>query len=274
MSTRALGVIPARIASSRLPHKPLYPLAGRPLIEWVWRRVVGTGLFAQVVIATDDDEIVRAAECFGARAVLTSPDHPSGTDRVAEVAGFPGYASYPFIVNIQGDEPFVRGEHLERALELVVNAACDIGTVATPVTSMEQWRDPAAVKVVLGAGGRALFFSRAPIPFRRDGALTDEDLQSGGFLRHIGIYAYRREALLRWVSLPEGELERIERLEQLRPLAAGIPIGVAVVAASEGDIGIDTPADAAQADRRLRHETSRALSPKGEKHSSGATRIT
>lgn len=210
-------------------------------------------LFAEVVIATDSVEVADHARAFGAHVELTRADHPSGTDRVAEVVERPRFAEYPFVVNVQGDEPFVRREHLETAIRRVREPGCDVATVAAPIEAVEEWRDPAAVKVVRDARGRALLFSRAPIPFRRDGAPGAEDFATGLYLRHIGIYAYRREALLRWVALPESALERTERLEQLRPLEAGFSIGVAIVEPAEA--GIDTPADAARAERILRAAT-------------------
>lgn len=253
LNSPALGVIPARLGSSRLPRKPLHPLAGRPLIEWVWRRVVAAELFAEVVIATDSEEIADVARGFGAVAELTRESHPSGTDRVAEVAQRQGYRDFAHIVNIQGDEPFVRPDHLAAALELV-RSGWEVGTVASPVGALEEWRDPAVVKVVLADDAGALLFSRAPIPWMRDAEPSADDFAAGAFLRHVGIYAYRRDALLRWVALPEGRLERLERLEQLRPLAAGIRIGVERVEAAEG--GVDTPEDALRADRRLREPSS------------------
>lgn len=249
---RALAVIPARLASTRLPRKPLYPLAGRPLLEWVWRRVRDMDLFAEIVVATDSADIAGVARAFGARVELTRADHPSGTDRVAEVAALPGYSAFPIIANIQGDEPFVCRAHLAAALDVVVAGGCDVGTVATPFASVDEWLNPAAVKVVRNSAGTALLFSRAPIPFRRDGAPDREAFASGLFLRHVGIYVYRRDALFRWVALPEGALERTERLEQLRPLAAGMAIGVAVGEPAEP--GVDTPADAERAERVLRGE--------------------
>jgi 3-deoxy-manno-octulosonate cytidylyltransferase (CMP-KDO synthetase) len=245
----ALGVIPARLGSTRLPRKPLHRLAGRPLIEWVWRRVLAADLFASVVIATDSEEIATVARGFGATVEITMSSHPSGTDRVAEVARNRAFAGFEYIVNIQGDEPFVRPEHLARALDLVRDDGWEIGTVASPLGSLESWRDPSVVKVVRGEDGAALLFSRAPVPFVRDGEPTPEQLAGEPFLRHIGIYSYRRDALLRWVSRPESELERLERLEQLRPLAAGARIGVAVVEPAEP--GVDTAADADRAERRL-----------------------
>jgi len=244
MTTRVLGVIPARLASVRLPRKPLHPIAGRPLIEWVWRRAVESSVFDDVVIATNSAEVEAAARDFGASVALTRADHPSGTDRVAEVARRTEWRGYPVIVNVQGDEPFVRRGHLDAAVSLVRDGGWEVGTVATPIASAAEWREPSVVKVVRGDDGGALLFTRAPVPHPRD---AEPDFASGAYLRHVGIYAYRREALLRWVALPEGALERIEKLEQLRALAAGLRIGVAVGEPAEG--GVDTPADAARAER-------------------------
>lgn len=243
MTAQVLGVIPARLASTRLPRKPLHPIAGRPLVEWVWRRAVQSGVFDEVVIATDSPEVETAARAFGATVALTRAGHPSGTDRVAEVARREEWRGSPVIVNVQGDEPFVRADHLQAAVDLV-RAGWDVGTVATPIASAEEWREPAVVKVARGDDGRALYFTRAPVPFPRDAA---PDFGSGAYLRHVGVYACAREALLRWVALPEGALERIEKLEQLRALAAGLSIGVAVGEPAEG--GVDTPADALRAER-------------------------
>jgi 3-deoxy-manno-octulosonate cytidylyltransferase (CMP-KDO synthetase) len=252
MSPPVLGIIPARIGSSRLARKPLHPIAGRPLLEWVWRRVVAMELLDRVVIATDSGEVREVARAFGAEVELTAPDHPSGTDRVAEVAGRAEHAGFPVVLNVQGDEPFVRREQVEEALSRVREGGWEIGTVAAPLASAREWRDPSVVKVVRGEDGAALYFSRAPVPFLRDGRPGAAEWESGLFLRHVGIYAYRREALLRWVTLPEGALERVERLEQLRPLAAGMRIGVGIAERTEG--GVDTPADAARAELFLRQQ--------------------
>ncbi|HET6764939.1 MAG TPA: 3-deoxy-manno-octulosonate cytidylyltransferase [Longimicrobiaceae bacterium] len=249
MRASVLGVIPARLASSRLPRKPLHTLAGRPLIEWVWRRVDAMGLFDRVVIATDSAEVADVARGFGAQVAITASTHPSGTDRVAEVAGMDEFRAFPVVVNVQGDEPFIRRDQVEAATALVRDGGWEIGTAATPLLALDAWREPSVVKVVLDDTGGAMLFSRAPVPFARDADPSPADLARGPFLRHLGIYAYRRDALLRWVALPEGVLERTERLEQLRPLAAGMRIGVARVEAGEG--GVDTPADAARAEALL-----------------------
>lgn len=245
---RLLGVIPARLQSQRLPRKPLQQLAGRTLIEWVWRRVSSLQVFDTCVVATDAAEI--AAECvrFGAAVELTSPRHPSGTDRIAEVAMRAPYDGYDVVVNIQGDEPFVTAEQVRGAVAQVL-AGRDVGTVATPVRTLEAWRDPSVVKVVRREDGAALYFTRAPVPHRRDGVPGEAELAGEQYLRHVGVYAYSPAALQRWVTLPPHPLEELERLEQLRPLAGGLVIGVTVVTESEG--GVDTPEDARRAERRL-----------------------
>ena len=252
MSGGVLAVIPARLGSTRLPRKPLHRLAGHPLIEWVWRRATAAELFDRLIVATDSEEVAEAARRFGAEVALTRSDHPSGTDRVAEVAALAENRRFDVVVNVQGDEPFVRADQLAPAIELVRSGAWQIGTAATPIRNLAEWRDPAVVKVVRGDDGAGLYFSRAPVPHRREGEPQPGDLASGAFLRHLGIYVYTPDALARWVALPEGDLERIERLEQLRPLAAGLRIGVAIVERVEG--GVDTPADAAAAEARLREE--------------------
>jgi 3-deoxy-manno-octulosonate cytidylyltransferase (CMP-KDO synthetase) len=248
---RILGVIPARLGSERLPRKPLHPLAGRPLLEWVWRRVSSFSLFNEVVIATDSAEIVAAAEAWGARAVMTSPDHESGSSRIAEVIAHPEYGDYDVVVNVQGDEPFIEESHAAEAAAQVLRGF-DIGTVAAPVRTLESWHDSGVVKVVRRADGGALYFSRSPIPHLRGADPSAADLSGGQFLRHIGIYAYRPEVLRQWVELPPSPLEDIERLEQLRALAAGLTIGVGVVESAFA--GVDTPADAARAEQQLRAE--------------------
>ena len=246
---RVLGIVPARLASTRLPDKPLYPLLGRPLIEWVWRRIRDMGTLDAAVVATDSEAVADVCRSIGAPVELTRADHPSGTDRIAEVAERPAYSGFDVVVNIQGDEPLLREEHLAAAVRLVRNG-WQVGTCATPVDDPESRKDSSVVKVVRAESGRALYFSRAAIPYKRDGKPTSEELRAAPFLRHIGIYAYAREALLGWVALPPSPLERLEMLEQLRPLEAGVPIGVAVVGAA--DAGVDTPADAVRTERRLK----------------------
>jgi 3-deoxy-manno-octulosonate cytidylyltransferase (CMP-KDO synthetase) len=253
-----LGVIPARLASARLPRKPLISIAGRPLLEWVWRRATSIAALERVVVATDSTEVADAAEAFGAEVAMTAAEHPSGTDRVAEVARAGAFRGYPIVVNVQGDEPFVRADHVAATVELV-RGGWAVGTVAAPITSVEEWREPSVVKVVRADDGAALLFTRAPVPHPRDAAPGDPLPADGPFLRHVGIYAYRRDALLRWVALPEAQLERLERLEQLRPLAAGIRIGVALGARAEG--GVDTPDDLRRAEALLLRDTTRTDVP-------------
>lgn len=259
---RVLGVIPARLGSERLPRKPLHLLAGRPLIEWVWRRVAGLEGLAAVVVATDAEEVATVCETLGAVVARTAASHTSGTERVAEVVARPPYRDYDVVVNIQGDEPFVTEEQVGEAVRQVVQG-WDVGTVATPVRTLQAWRDPAVVKVTRRVDGAALYFSRAPIPFHRDAEPSLEDLSAEPYLRHLGIYAYRPATLARWVRLPPGQLERIERLEQLRPLAAGLGIGVGIV--QEAEAGVDTPADARRAEARLRESVATQLEPDGQR---------
>ncbi len=249
LSSRVLGIVPARLASTRLPDKPLYPILGRPLIEWVWRRVEGMGVLDHAVVATDSEEVARVCRSFGAPVEMTSALHASGTDRVAEVARHPSYADYEVIANIQGDEPMLKELHLGAAVSLVRDDHWEIGTCATPLIDDDARRDPSAVKVVRAAGGRALYFSRASVPYQVEGKPSPEDLGREPFLRHIGIYAYSRDALARWVAMAPSPLEQLEKLEQLRPLEAGLRIGVAVVGAA--DHGVDTPADAVRMEETL-----------------------
>lgn len=249
MTSRVLGIVPARLASTRLPRKPLYPLLGRPLIEWVWRRVETMSVLDHAVVATDSDEVADICRGLGAPVEMTSPDHPSGTDRVAEVASREAYAGFEYVANVQGDEPLLRESHLAAAIGLVRDGGWDVGTCATPLMTEDARKESSVVKVVRAASGRALYFSRAAIPFKRDGKPGTEDLEREPFLRHIGIYAYTRAALDDWVALAPSPLERLEMLEQLRPLEAGLRIGVAVVGAA--DPGVDTPADALRMEETL-----------------------
>jgi 3-deoxy-manno-octulosonate cytidylyltransferase (CMP-KDO synthetase) len=250
---RTLGVIPARLGSERLPRKPLHPIAGRPLLEWVWRRVSGFQVLDRVVVATDAVEIADVCRDWGAAVEMTSVAHVSGTARIGELVQRAAYTDFDVIVNVQGDEPFVEEAHVAAAVAQV-RSGFDIGTVAAPVGTIEAWLDPAVVKVTRRADGAALYFSRSPVPHLRDGAPTAAALTGGSYLRHIGLYAYRADVVRDWSRLPESELESIEKLEQLRALAAGLTIGVALAASSEG--GVDTQADAERAEQRLRSAAS------------------
>jgi len=238
---RVLGVIPARLGSTRLPNKPLQLLAGEPLITRVIQRVADHGLIDELVVATDSPMVVEVAQRSRVRAVLTDGGHRSGTDRVAEVASRVEFSGFDIVANVQGDEPFVPREALAGALARVEQGD-DIGTAAAPLAP-EQAADPARVKVVTDARGRALYFSRAVIPYRRE---ADES-SAGLYWQHLGIYAYTRSALKRWAGLAPSPAEQAERLEQLRALHHGLTIGV--VRLDEPALpGVDTPDDLRRAE--------------------------
>lgn len=243
---RTLVVIPARLGATRLPQKPLRDLAGRPLVVRVWQRVCAMDLGDACVVATDDEAVRKAATDAGAEAVMTSRTCDSGTDRVAEVARMPEFSDFDVFINVQGDEPFMSDDAVSAAKEMVTAHSFDVGTAAA---AAEPWilDDPGIVKVVLGDDGRALYFSRAPIPHLRD--KSDKETMEGKILQHLGVYVYTRAALERWVALPAHPLEKIERLEQLRPLAAGITFGVAITH-GPAYAGIDTEEDLADANAR------------------------
>jgi 3-deoxy-manno-octulosonate cytidylyltransferase (CMP-KDO synthetase) len=218
---RVLGVIPARLGSTRLPNKPLQLLAGEPLITRVIERVLEHGLLGELVVATDAPEIARVVERAQVRAIMTRSSHQSGTDRVAEVAALPEFASFNVIVNIQGDEPFLPREALAGAVGRVEQGD-EIGTAAAPLQPGLA-SDPSRVKVVTDVRGRAIYFSRAPIPYHRESHAASPGL----YWQHLGIYACTRSSLDRWTSLPPCAEEQAERLEQLRALYHGLTIGVA-----------------------------------------------
>ena len=246
-----LGVVPARLGSSRLPRKPLLSLAGEPLILWVVRRVAEAGVCDRLVVATDAREIVAVVERAGFEAVLTSADHESGTERVAEVVGSKSFSSYDVVLNVQGDEPLVAPAALHGAVARVTHGD-PIGTAAGDLDGALAG-DPNRVKVVTDARGRAVYFSRAPIPFDRDGA------RDVIYHQHVGVYAYTREALDRWIRLAPVPEERWERLEQLRPLLHGIPIGVTLFPGPAAP-GVDTAEDLRYAEAQLRRQL-REVSP-------------
>ena len=243
-----LAVIPARLGATRLPRKPLRLLAGLPLVIRVWQRVTEIGVADRCVVATDSDEVASAAIEHGAEVVMTSSEHPSGTHRVAEVARSEPFSRYDVIVNVQGDEPFVSRGAVLGAAAMVTDSAFPLGTAAV-MAPLATLADPNVVKVVAAEDGRAMYFSRGPIPFLRDaGNAADAELQRRRVWQHIGVYAYRRDSLMRWVALPASPLEQIERLEQLRPLAAGLAIGVALIDEPVRP-GIDTEDDLARANQ-------------------------
>jgi len=243
---RALAVIPARLGATRLPRKPLRLLAGLPLVVRVWQRVTETGVADCVVIATDSDEVARAAREHGADVVLTQASHPSGTDRVAEVASRPEFRDFGVIINVQGDEPFVSTLAMAGAAQLVGDGRFALGTAAV-IAPREVLDNPHVVKVVADDDGRAMYFSRAPIPFLQND--RDAETQRAHVWQHIGVYAYTPDALRRWVALPVNPLEQIERLEQLRPLAAGMAMGVVLVDEPVRP-GIDTEQDLERANEQ------------------------
>jgi 3-deoxy-manno-octulosonate cytidylyltransferase (CMP-KDO synthetase) len=231
-------VIPARYASQRLPGKPLLRETGKYLVQHVHERARESRRAAEVVVATDDPRIVAAVEGFGGRVVLTRRDHASGTDRVAEVAQ---RLDADVVVNLQGDEPLVDPAALDLLPDLLRrDPGADMATLAVPIATEEQWRDPNCVKVVCDAAGRALYFSRSPIPYVRDGR-PDFSARPARFLQHLGLYAYRRAFLLQLARLPQHPLEEAEKLEQLRVLAMGQRIHVGVV--PHAARGVDTFAD-------------------------------
>lgn len=239
-------VIPARLGAQRLPRKPLRTLGGEPLVVQVWRRVARMGVGDRVVVATDDASVAAAVRAAGGDVAMTSRDCASGTERVAAVARLAEFAGYDAFVNVQGDEPFVSEQFVRAAAEQVEGGRFPLGTVAARASD-DIFARPMVVKVVVGVDGRAMYFSRAPIPYLRDAA--DADARVPLTLQHVGVYAYTRDALERWLALPPHPLEDIERLEQLRPLAHGIPFGVAVVD-ERAEYGIDTEEDLQLANAR------------------------
>ncbi len=240
---KVLGVIPARLGAERLPGKPLRMLAGRPLIERVALNARASGVLDEVVVATDAAEVAAVASAAGIRAVVTRAAHESGTSRVAEVAALEEFRGCAVVVNVQGDEPFLPAAAIAGALEQVERGA-DIGTAATPVGA-EDAAAPSLVKVVVREDGRAMYFSRSAIPHARDLGRPVR------YWQHLGVYAFRPEALARWMALPPTEAELAEKLEQLRPLGHGLSIGVARLA-EPALPGIDTEDDLVRAEAYLR----------------------
>lgn len=244
MTERVVGVIPARYASTRLPGKSLVEIAGKPLVVHVLDRVRRARRLDDVIVATDDARIRDVVEGVGGWAVMTRADHPSGTDRVAEAVGG---IDAGVVINIQGDEPLVDPDLIDRlAAVMRGDPGWDMGTAAAPIGELDDLHAPAVVKVVTGAEGQALYFSRAPIPYARDGFPADP---SSIYRRHIGIYAYRRAMLERIVAAPPTVLEQTEKLEQLRALALGARM--VVIETNDIGIGVDTPEDVAQVEAVL-----------------------
>jgi 3-deoxy-manno-octulosonate cytidylyltransferase (CMP-KDO synthetase) len=235
---KVIAVIPARLASTRLPGKVLRPIAGVPMLGWVYRAALACPQLDEVLIATDSSEVVAYADTEGWPSIMTSPELPSGTDRVHAVSGLVDADIY---INIQGDEPLIRREHIDALLRPFALPGAEVTTLSTPCTQAEE-DDPNAVKVVTALDGRALYFSRATIPYNRGIPIAPR--------KHLGLYAYRKEALQRFANLPPSPLELTERLEQLRLLENGICIYVEHTTFTT--IGVDTEADLLAAEQILR----------------------
>lgn len=240
MKKRVLAVIPARFSSSRFRGKVLANLAGKPVVRHVYERTAACGVVDRVVIATDDSRVAEAVAGFGGDVVMTSPDHRCGSERTAEVAS---QGDWPLVLNVQGDEPLIVPESIRGCVErLLGDESLDASTLATEIRAEAEADSPHVVKVVVDLNGRALYFSRSPIPFASGGA-------RGTVYKHIGVYCYRREYLLSLVKLDPGPLEKSESLEQLRILEHGGRIGVAVTPFDT--VGIDVPEDLVRAERAL-----------------------
>jgi 3-deoxy-manno-octulosonate cytidylyltransferase (CMP-KDO synthetase) len=254
---KTLAVLPSRFAATRFPGKPLALIAGKPMIQWVWEAAHSASGVDAVVVATDDERIQSAVHAFGGQVVMTDPGLPSGTDRVAaalEALDEP----FDVVLNIQGDEPAMHPETIAAVVRLMSgNPDLPMGTASCPFSDPSELFNPNAVKVVTDDRGRALYFSRSPIPYLRNSKVFEPDFrpwmqpeQLKLFKRHLGIYAYRPEVLRAFTRLPPHPLEQIEMLEQLRALAAGIAIGVAET--PHLSLGVDTPADVAPVEAALR----------------------
>ena len=245
---KATVVIPARYASTRFPGKPLAKLAGKPMIQWVWEGAGQCPSVDEVIVATDDERIAAAVAGFGGHAVMTRADHPTGTDRLAEVAR---QLASDLIVNVQGDEPLIDPAMIEAALgPLLRDERIPMGTLQTPLTSLEEYRNPNVVKVVTDRKGFALYFSRAPIPYPRDFAAgLSANWRRLASAKHVGLYVYRRDFLLDYPHLPATPLEQQENLEQLRALEHGYRIFVAETPLV--GCGVDTPEDLVKVEQLL-----------------------
>ncbi len=240
-------VIPARYESTRLPGKPLREIAGRPMIQHVCERGNESGA-AEVIVATDDERIANAVEAFGGTVCMTGRHHQSGTERIAEVAELCDWPDDTIVVNLQGDEPAMPAVVLGECASLLQQSGADIATLASPLNTLDDFRNPNVVKVVRSDDGDALYFSRAPIPFAREEGSETTAMQLA--LHHHGIYAYRCSALRRFVDAPASRLEQVEALEQLRALSIGMRIAVAVPSVRPG-AGVDTEEDLAAAEAEL-----------------------
>ena len=243
---KTLGIIPSRYGSSRFPGKPLHLLCGKPLVAWVVEAVKKAKTLDDVIVATDDDRIVAAVEARGGRAVMTPSELPSGTDRIACAAG--DFADDDILVNIQGDEPLISPDLIDALVGRMKDGTkWDMATAVTPIKSLDDLNAKTVVKVVLDRDDGALYFSRAPIPCDRD---HEPEISSGLWVRHLGIYAYRGAFLKKYISEPPCDLEKTEKLEQLRALWMGAKI--AVIRTADEGVGVDTPEDAVRIEAILR----------------------
>ncbi len=244
----SLGIIPARFASSRFPGKPLVDILGKTMIQRVYEQASQASQLDAIVVATDDERIFSHVQSFGGNVVMTSPTHLSGTDRCAEVTQQVEYSRFEIIANIQGDEPFLQPAQVDLAVNFLVSqpSGVSISTLLKKIENPADLFNPNVVKAVFDKAGNALYFSRQPVPFLREVA-PENWLSQGEFFKHIGLYVFRREALLEISKLPPSRLELAESLEQLRWLENGYKIGVAVTEMET--FGIDTPEDLAKADR-------------------------
>jgi 3-deoxy-manno-octulosonate cytidylyltransferase (CMP-KDO synthetase) len=242
----AIAVIPARYSATRLPGKPLVPLAGKPMIQRVWERTRLAKRVTRVLIATDDERILKAAAGFGAEAVMTRAEHRSGTERVAEVAAGIPTSDDEVFVNVQGDEPLVEPDAIDTLVEAIESEeGVSVATLMVPIANPSDIMDPNIVKVVLDFDGNALYFSRAPIPWVRDRRVPVH----AKHMKHLGLYAFRHAALLDFATLPTGDLERIEQLEQLRWMENGYKIRVAET--QHDSVSVDVPEDVARVEKLL-----------------------
>lgn len=246
---KTLGIIPARFASTRFPGKPLALLGGKPIIQWVWERARQSNALDTVIVATDDIRIAECVGAFGGRVVMTSSEHPSGTDRCAEVLLKTGGHNWDFAINIQGDEPFIDPAAIDLLAALLQGAASpDIATLARRISDEASLFNPNVVKAVVGQNGKALYFTRHPAPFQR-GKETTGWLTGFPYLQHIGIYGFKAPVLGELAKLQPSPLEQAESLEQLRWLENGYSIAVGITAYQS--VGIDTPEDLATAEKML-----------------------
>lgn len=235
----AVGIIPARFASSRLPGKPLADINGKSLIRRVWENVSASNLMKRVIVAVDDEKVLEECRSFGAQALMTPPDLPSGSDRIAYTCRSLNIDA-DYIVNIQGDEPLLSGEIIDKLLLDFTNSNTDVATLIRQIDSVYDIFEPSIVKVVTSKDGRAIYFSRNPIPFVRDEE-PENWLNSAKFYKHIGVYVYRRDVLLKFVRMPQSMLEASEKLEQLRLLENGYKF--LCVKTTADLVGVDTPKD-------------------------------